>query len=185
MIYAFSRRLVFMLIVVMAGLSGCKDEKGEEAKRQAFEPRPSVGRTAKDFLFQDMDGSPFRLSDKRGKVVILYFWRMKCDECKASMPSLETSYKRLHDKGLITVAINEDSMHSAPLEKVKDYIAASGLSFINMRDDQGFVAEAYDVIKAPRAFVIGKDGVIADIKDGAIDWTSDENLKTIDGLLMK
>jgi hypothetical protein len=101
------------------------------------------------------------------------------------MDSLDALYKKLGSKGLTALAINEDSMHSAPLGDVIELLEKKGYTFRKMRDDTGFVAEAYEVLAAPKAFVIGKDGAISAIKDGKTNWMDAENSAFIEGLLKK
>ena len=148
--------VILLLAFVFAGCNKGRDEKASPY-RQDLKP----GSHAVDFLFKDMDEKPFRLSEEKGKVVVLYFWRMKCEECKVEMMSLESLYKRYKDRGLIVVAVGADTKHSAPIEDVREFLSKSGITYTNLRDDQGFVSEAYNVLKAPQAFVIDKNGAIA------------------------
>lgn len=162
-------------------LSACSNE--ESGNIANFNPNPKVGAPATDFLFKDMYGKPFRLTENKGKVVLLYFWRMKCLDCLDSMDSLEALNRAYRDKGLLVVGVGEDNMHSSPIEDVADLFKKKEYSFLPLRDDQGFVSEAYAVLKAPEAFVIDKNGVIASIQKGKTDWMSPENVKFIESLL--
>lgn len=170
--------LIVLLAFVFVGCNKGKDEKASPY-RQELKP----GSQAVDFLFKDMDGRPFRLSEEKGKVVVLYFWRMKCEECKEEMKSLESIHRKYKDRGLIVVAVGADTMHSAPLPDVNEFLSANGITFRNLRDDQGFVSEAYNVLKAPQAFVIDRNGAIAAITTTKTDWTSEESIKLFESLL--
>lgn len=173
-----------LIILTVLTLAGCKNETSDSSK-SPYAEGVSIGQQAKDFLYADMEGKPFRLSEHKGKVVILLFWRVKCNDCQPTMDSVDALYKKLGSKGLITLAINEDSMHSAPLGNVIELLEKKGYTFRKIRDDTGFVAEAYEVLAAPKAFVIGKDGLIAAIKDGGTNWMDAENSALIEGLLKK
>ncbi|MBI4949894.1 MAG: TlpA family protein disulfide reductase [Deltaproteobacteria bacterium] len=172
---------ILIIILLAFAFVGCNKVKDDKASpyRQVLKP----GSPAVDFLFKDMDERPFRLSEEKGKVVVLYFWRMKCEECKDEMKTLESLYKRYKDRGLIVVAVGADTMHSAPLSDVREFLSASGITFRNLRDDQGFVSEAYNVLKAPGAFVIDKNGAIAAIMTTKTDWASEENTRLFESLL--
>lgn len=177
------RRIAIILLAVLT-LAACGNEKSD-SKKSAYTEGIAVGQKARDFLYADMEGKPFRLSEHKGKVVIMLFWRVKCAECVPEMDSLDALYRKFHSKGLDALAINEDSMHSAPLGQVMDLLEKKGYAFTKMRDDNGFVAEAYEVLVAPIAFVIDKNGVIVAVKSGKTNWTDAENSAFIEGLLRK
>ncbi len=170
--------VILLLAFVFAGCNKGGDEKASPYRQELKPGSPSV-----DFLYKDMDGKPFRLSEEKGKVVVLYFWRMKCEECKDELKSLESLYRRYKDRGIKVVAVGADTMHSAPIEDVRDLLSKGGVTFTNLRDDQGFVSEAYNVLKAPQAFVIDRNGTIAAIMTTKTDWTSEENIKLFESLL--
>ena len=174
----------FILLLAAFAIAGCGD-KDRDAPKAVFPKVLTAGDPAVDFQSKEMDGAPLRLSANRGKAVILFFWRMKCPECKASMPSLDALGRKFKDKGLVIIALNEDSMHSAAVEEVQAFLQNGKFSFKNIREENGYVAEAYSVFKAPHAFVIGRDGVIAAVKEGPTDWMSAENIGMMKALLKK
>ncbi|MBI5888384.1 MAG: TlpA family protein disulfide reductase [Deltaproteobacteria bacterium] len=183
----------FILLAAFA-VAGCGDKghdapKGVEPLQAVFPKVLAAGNPAVDFQSKEMDGTPVRLSAFRGKAVILFFWRMNCPECKASMPSLDALGKKFKGlnplRGLVIIALNEDSMHSAAVEEVQAFLQNGKFSFKNIREEDGYVAEAYSVFKAPQAFVIGRDGVIAAVKEGRTDWMSAENVGMMELLLKK
>ncbi|OGP12880.1 MAG: hypothetical protein A2052_07690 [Deltaproteobacteria bacterium GWA2_54_12] len=166
--------------VIFAGCSSGKDASETNSK---YVTDLSAGSPAVDFLFRDMDNKPFRLSENKGKVVLLYFWRMKCDQCKVELRAIDALQKKYKEKGLIAVAVGADSMHSASLYEVHQFFDKEGFSFIKMRDEDGFVAEAYSVMRAPEVFVIGRDGTIAIVQKGHADWGGPELTGAIEKLL--
>ncbi len=173
------RRLVLILIALFI-FYGCSNDN--TGPRPNYNPDPKVGAEATDFLFPDMDERPFRLSEHKGSVVLLYFWRMKCEECKEGLYSLEKLNRKFKDRGLVVVTVGADTMHSAPIEDVRAFLSKHGITSIPLRDDQGFVSEAYNVLKAPRAFVIDRNGTIIAIIDGRTDWMSEENVSLMERL---
>ncbi|MDO8427555.1 MAG: TlpA disulfide reductase family protein [Deltaproteobacteria bacterium] len=168
------------VISLLFVLAACSRDDGNISN---FNPDPKAGGPATDFLYRDIREVPFRLSEKKGNVVILYFWRMKCEECKEELDSLEALNKKYKDNGLIIAAVNADSMHSAPLGEVLEFIEKHGLTFVNMRDDKGFVTEAYNVLKAPQSFIIDKNGTIHTVGKKSLEWMSPENTLMIEGLI--
>lgn len=174
---------IFLLIFAVIFIAGCRDTGGKNESRFVADLReggPSV-----DFLYRDMDNRPFRLSEHKGKVVLLYFWRMKCTECQAELKAIDALHKKYNDKGFIAVSVGADSMHSAPLNKVHEFYDKEGFTFVKIRDEDGFVAEAYQVMRAPEAYIMDKNGTIALIQKGATDWAAPEKAEFIEKLLSK
>lgn len=64
------------------------------------------GYTPPDFTFHDMEGKTHRLSEYRGKVVLLDFWMINCGWCQEAIPTMVEAYRRLHDKRLEIIGIN-------------------------------------------------------------------------------
>ena len=60
-----------------------------------------------------INGGPVKLADLRGKVVLLDFWGYWCGPCVASMPALMKLYDDYKDKGLVIIAVHDDSLDSA------------------------------------------------------------------------
>jgi len=173
------KRLVLLLFALLFFYGCSNDTSGPKPN---YNPDPKVGDQATDFLFNDMDEKPFRLSEHRGEVVVLYFWRMKCVECKTSMDSLEALNRKFKDRGLLVVTVGADTMHSAPIEDVREFLTSHGISGVALRDDQGFVSEAYNVLRAPKAFIIDRTGTIVSVESGPVDWTSKEKIALMETL---
>ncbi len=68
-----------------------------------------VGQEAKDFEVKLLDGSPFRLSAQRGKVVLVDFWNVACGPCQKEMPNLKAIYRDFRDRGLEILGISLDT----------------------------------------------------------------------------
>lgn len=173
----------FLFAVIILAIAACSDEGARDKKAASFQRNLKAGGAAVDFFYKDMDGRPFRLSEQKGKVVILYFWRMKCAECKTEMISLDALHRKFKDKGLVVVAVGADTMHSSPIADVREFLKEKGFTFVNLRDSEGYVAEAYSIIFIPHTFVIDKDGVVADVKNVKTDWTSAESVRLMENLL--
>lgn len=64
------------------------------------------GNLAPDFELTDMEGSPVKLSDYRGKAVLLNFWASWCPPCRAEMPHMEKLYNKYKDENFDILAVN-------------------------------------------------------------------------------
>lgn len=177
------RKTLLLLLLPALFLSSCKGK--EESVSVLRDNIPTIGGKATDFLFTDINGAPFRMSEEKGKVTVLFFWRLKCEECVESMASLNSLHLSYKDKGVNVLVVDEDSMHSASIYKIRDFVKENNYTFRVLRDEDGFVAEAYKVIYAPRAFIVDKDGKIAAIVDGKTDWMGEDKIRLVEGLLKK
>jgi len=175
------RKTIFILLAAVILASGCAKDKNTDVKA-GFIP-VKIGNPANDFLYNDVDQKPFMLSQQKGKVVIIYFWTLRCKECTEAMASLDSLNRKFGDKGLVVFAVDAETSQTAPMYEINKFIQKSSFSFRVMRDDDGIAAEAFEVLNAPEAFIINKKGVISSIVDGKTDWMSADNVKTIQSLL--
>ena len=117
--------------------------------------RAEVGQTAPDFILKDIDGNTHRLSDYRGKVVMIYF-AMWCGVCRANSFEIEKElYEKYHDKGLEVFAA--DYLNNKK-EDLKPIIKDLGLRFKTLMDD-GSMTKSYNGTMA-MTIVIDRKGII-------------------------
>ncbi len=154
------KRIIVLFIVVVALLAGCKDKGGG---------RPDTA--ASDFSLKDMNGKTVRLSDYKGKVVLLEFWATWCPPCRASVPGLEKLHKAYKDKGLVLLAVTMDMGGD---DEVRSFIKESGITYTVLKGTED-VASQYQVRSIPMMLVLGKDGKIS---KRYIGMGSDEDLET-------
>lgn len=110
---------------------------------------------APDFNLKDTSGKSIKLSDYRGKIVILNFWTVGCKYCKLEMPDLNELNQELEKKNdVIILAI--DATES--LETVKEYLEGNMISLHVLLDSDGAVTKTYGVPGFPTTFVLNRDG---------------------------
>jgi len=138
------------LLIAVLGVAGCSpDGLGADWKRL----EPSVA--APDFTLARLDGGSLRLSELRGRVVIMEFWATWCGPCRFSLPSLEIIYKRYQDRG-VTVLLIDDA--EAP-EVVRKWTGKRFTAPI-LLDEQGRVISMYGVEGLPQLFIVDQHGQI-------------------------
>jgi thiol-disulfide isomerase/thioredoxin/outer membrane lipoprotein-sorting protein len=115
-----------------------------------------TGHPAADFSLSDLEGHAHRLSEERGKVVMLDFWATWCGPCRAQMPAVDKLYQEFKAKGLVVFAVNQ--RESA--EKARAYLARFSYTTTTLLDQDGEVGRQYLVRGIPTLVIVGKDGTI-------------------------
>ena len=118
-----------------------------------------IGQPVPDFVLEDLDGQPVRLSDFRGKTVVLNFWASWCPPCRAEMPDLLEVYEdRLAQGDLVVIAV--DKLAEDSRGAVVDFAEEFGLTFPVLFDASDEVSQRYGVRGLPSTFFIDRDGVL-------------------------
>jgi peroxiredoxin len=145
------------------------------------------GMIAPDFTVLDVEGHPFRLSEEISrKPVLLLFWSVFCDPCRAEMANLQKVQDRYAGMGLTVVAVAVDG---EPLRNIIGGVARQeGYAFkvlVDELDATGMwkVADAYGVTVTPTLLLLGKGGTVLLRKGGKI--REDELEKAVSSLLKK
>ena len=123
-----------------------------------------VGTAAPDASGVTLEGKPARLSELRGKVVLVDFWATWCEPCKDSLPL----YQRLADArgkdGFAVVGISQDG----PGADLAGFAKSRGLTYALWRDPDMSAYRAFGVYQLPAAFLVGRDGTILRRWDGFV-----------------
>lgn len=128
-----------------------------------------IGRPAPEFALTDQAGNTHRLSDYRGKVVLLNFWATWCVPCRTEMPSMERAYRALKDRGFAVVAV---SLDTGPRSTVEAFVKELGLTFPVLLDPRGTSVQAYRLPGVPASFLIDRRGRLAARELGPRDWNA-------------
>ncbi|HWM87518.1 MAG TPA: TlpA disulfide reductase family protein [Kofleriaceae bacterium] len=126
----------------------------------------SAGRAAApDFALRDLSGRTVRLSDHRGKVVLVNFWATWCVPCAAELPHLERLYNKYRDQGFVVLAISMDGPESSA--NVDPHARRYGLTFPVLLDEETRVVATYNPKRtAPFTVMIGRGGEVAGTREG-------------------
>lgn len=143
---------------------------------------PSVGETrrpAPDFTLQGLDGSTVRLSDYRGKVVLVNFWGTWCEPCKEETPALQEAYRRLSGQGLMVIGVdlrNQERAGPAGDADVRAFAERYSVTYPIALDVAGETARAYQIFPLPTSFFIDQAGVMRFVRVGMVTTSDVEAL---------
>jgi peroxiredoxin len=113
------------------------------------------GRPAPDFSLRSLDGQTYRLSELRGKVVVLNFWATWCLPCRVEIPLLKSLHSELEKDGLLILGLTQE-----PVEQVASFVQENGMNYPVILDDRSEAADAYGIMGYPTVVVVNRDGKI-------------------------
>jgi thiol-disulfide isomerase/thioredoxin len=134
-----------------------------------------------DLAFEDGDGKPRKLSDWRGRIVLVNLWATWCVPCRREMPALESLQTRLGGPKFEVVAINIDTRDP---EKPKNFLKEAKLTRLGSFNDQK--AKVFQDLKnigralgMPTSVLVDGQGCEIGTIAGPAEWASDDAVKLI------
>lgn len=123
-----------------------------------------VGMRAPDFSLPTLDGATVKLSDLRGKIVMVNFWLTTCGACQTETQYFQAIYDKWPtDKlALLTITLREDP------RTVRSFMNSHGLAFPVLLDSDGSADRLYQPLFFPTTFFIDSRGIIKEIKEGIL-----------------
>jgi cytochrome c biogenesis protein CcmG, thiol:disulfide interchange protein DsbE len=162
----YSGKILYPAIAILLGLSALF---GLAILPRLAPKNALLGKPAPDFALQVAangdDGARMKLSELKGRPVVLDFWASWCEPCAIEAPILDRLARKHQKKGLMVLGVNaSDAPHS-----VKRYAAQKGLSYPMVSDPDAQASEAYGVSKLPSLVVIDKEGRVLAFFEGLVD----------------
>ncbi len=149
--------------------------KQQEQRMKAIE-NTKIGAIAQDIVMKNPEGEEIKLSDLRGKIVLLDFWASWCGPCRKEHPNLVKAYNKYHKKGLEIFSVSLDGN----INQWKKAIEKDGLVWENQASDlmkwKSPVNQEFNVRSIPANFILDKDGKILakNLRGAMLDKKLDE-----------
>lgn len=179
--------LCIAVFVALAVLAGCTENSPTEpgptitqpatTQPSAAQPSESQGATeghtsfAPDFTVYDRNGDPVKLSDFRGKPVILNFWASKCPPCRSEMPDFQKAYEEYGNE-IHFVMVNLTDGTWDTTDSAKAFVDGLGYTFPVYFDTDNDAANTYHIYSIPTTYFIDANGSLVAYGVGALDMES-------------
>lgn len=132
--------------------------------------KATISLDAPAFELKDTDGKIWKLSDLKGKVVLLNLWASWCGTCKEELPSIQNLVNSEKDNNrLVFISV----LYNDSPAKALAYLKENGFAF-PVLIDTGHVAEIYGITGVPETFIIDKKGILKQRVVGPLKWDSPE-----------
>ena len=157
------RSNVFVFAALVAGLIFSACQTTTSSVKAASVKADSERKPAPDFTLKDADGKLVKLSDYKGKVVLLDFWATWCGPCKVEIPWFMEMQRRNKDRGFEVLGV---AMDDEGWEAVKPFAASLGINYRLVIGNDS-TAQMYGGVDAlPTTFLIDRTGKIAAVHVG-------------------
>jgi thiol-disulfide isomerase/thioredoxin len=145
----------------------------------AQELKPWSGGATPPLELSDLQGAKHRLTDYRGKVVLVNFWATWCVPCRDEMPSIERLRASLEGRGFAVLAVNL----AEPESRIRKFLETVPLAFPVLLDRDTRTSRAWQAKLLPATYIVGPDGAIRYRHLGELDWSKPQVRQLILGLM--
>ncbi len=166
-------------VVGLLDKSTLNTKYGKLAQEKLIQMRgTTVGHEATDFTQNNMEDKPVKLSDFRGKYVLVDFWASWCGPCRGENPNVVAAYNKYKDKGFTILGVSFDQNKASWLKAVD----ADKLTWTQVSDLKGWgneVGKLYGITSIPQNLLLDKEGKIIakNLRGAALEEKLQEVLK--------
>lgn len=164
----FARSLLVAAALLLSACTSTYDQASAAPVNKGQKAR----KAAPDFTLNDVNGRPVKLSDLRGKVVLLNFWATWCGPCKVEIPWFIEFEQKYKDRGLVVIGV---AMDEEGWSVVKPYIAERRINYRVVVGTEKVGLDYGGVESLPTTFIIDKAGNIASTHVGLVSRKEYEN----------
>ena len=181
-----------MLFIIAASffvygfVSMAKDGEARRACAALCAVKPdyaAANRRAPDFELANLDGKKIKLSDYRGKVVILNFWSKSCPPCLEEMPSLASlAHSLAHRSDIVLLTVTTDESANDAKDTLQSILGVEAPFEVLVDSEAEVVADKFGTKLYPETWFIDPEGVIRARVDAARDWSTALSLEFAESL---
>ncbi|MQF82903.1 TlpA family protein disulfide reductase [SAR202 cluster bacterium AD-802-E10_MRT_200m] len=146
--------ILAFLILLLVSLFSSNENRGGLVINNSFGDISIQDAEAEDFVLNLYSGETLRLSDLRGRLVVLDFWSSWCPPCKAEATILAKTYERFRDRGVEFVGVTIWDSEGEALAFIRKY----DIKYPNGLDSDGRIAIDYGVRGIPEKFFLDRNG---------------------------
>lgn len=158
-----------LLLAFLAIFGLCISARAQEDPwKKLYILRLDGAKEAFDFSLMDMQGASRRLSEYRGKVVLLTFWATFCPPCIEEMPALNRLHSKWKGQGLVVVGVSMDQGR----DHLEAYLRRVRIEFPILWDEHLEVGKLYRIFALPSTYIIDRRGYLVGLAMGAREWDS-------------
>ena len=140
--------IVIFVVILAAGLFRANQSQPTSG------PAPDFSLTLFSGYPGNVDKNPIKLSDLKGKVVVLNFWASWCIPCAQEAADLQATYEKYKDKGVVFLGVDWTDIEGDAI----NYLKRFGITYANGPDLQTKIGPRYHISGVPETYVIDRDG---------------------------
>ncbi len=170
--FTFSRAAFIVTVLLCVSSWACSSTSIQSAGPAKSTKPASDRKPAPEFSLKDADGRTVKLSDYRGKVVLLNFWATWCGPCKFEIPWFKEFEQKNKDRGLAVLGV---AMDEEGWDVVKPFLSSLQVNYrILLGNEQ--VSQLYGGVESlPTTFLIDREGRIASVHVGLVSKSDYEH----------
>ena len=173
----FTKAILFIVLcVAFSSLTGCPTAKSDAVNQQSTnttapnDTKPSSYPLAPSAILQaeikKLDGTTFKVEDKKGKVILLNLWATWCGPCRAEMPELIALQEKYKDKGFEIIGLNTDQ---EGVEEINAFVEKMKLNYAQGFSDGKLTGEFFKLSKMngiPQSILIDRENRLTGVFAG-------------------
>lgn len=162
------RFLCLFTLIMLISVSACKRKESQAPVTAAG---PLERKPAPEITVTPLTGNSIRLSELKGKVVLLNFWATWCPPCREEIPAMMKLNAAMAGKPFQMLAVSVDEGGRPVIEA---FFRTSGYMLPAYTDPSGKASASYGITGVPETFIIDKNGIVVKKVIGPLAWDDPE-----------